>query len=104
MRIQLGFARWNSRVVFSTFLAVDAVCDGSRELSITFFSYSLAPGDYRSSETKGHSRKRSWTSCRLFLLKNGTELLERFLRNCNPTLTHVNSKSLIITVAHPENR
>ena len=39
MMIQPGFPRWNAHVGFLTFLAVDAVCGGSRELSITFFSY-----------------------------------------------------------------
>ena len=39
MMVRPGFVRWNSRVGFLTFLAVDAVCGGSRELSITFFSY-----------------------------------------------------------------
>ena len=39
MMIRPGFARRNSRVRFLLFLAVDAVCDGSRELSMTFFSY-----------------------------------------------------------------
>ena len=49
--------------------------------------------------TPKNSRKGSWTKLSIVLLQNGTELLERFLRNCNTTLTHVNSKSLIITVA-----
>ena len=49
--------------------------------------------------TLKNSRKGSWTKLSIFLLQNGTELLERFLRNCNPTLTHVNSKSLIIKVS-----
>ena len=44
MMIRPGFARWNSRVGFLTFLAVDAVCGGSRELSIEPFSrISLLP-------------------------------------------------------------
>ena len=58
-------------------------------------------------KAEGHSKqfqKGSYTKLSIFLLKNGTELFGRFLRNCNPTLTHVNSKSLIITLAHPENR
>ena len=49
--------------------------------------------------TPKNSTKGSWTKLSIFLLQNGTELLERFLRNCNPTLTHVNSKSLIITTS-----
>ena len=49
--------------------------------------------------TPKNSRKGKWTKLSIFLLQNGTELFERFLRNCNPTLTHVNSKSLIITVS-----
>ena len=32
------------------------------------------------------------------------QLLEGFLRDCHPTLTYVNYKSLIIAIAHPENR
>ena len=49
--------------------------------------------------TPKNSRKGNWTKLSIFLLQNGTELFERFLRNSNPTLTHVNSKSLIITVS-----
>ena len=49
--------------------------------------------------TPKNSREGSWTKLSIFLLQNGTELLERFLRNYNPTLTHVISKSLIITVS-----
>ena len=33
----------------------------------------------------------------IFFAKDDTELLKRFLQNCNPTITRVNSKSLIIT-------
>ena len=43
-------------------------------------------------------------NCLYCFAKNDTELLKRFLQKCNPTLTHVNSKSLVITLAHPENR
>ena len=53
---------------------------------------------------RGTSREfleRELDNCLPFLLRSGTEL---FLRNCNPTPTHVNSKSLIITLAHPDNR
>ena len=49
--------------------------------------------------TPKNSRKGSWTKLSIFSLQNGTELFERFPRNCNPTLTHVNSQSLIITVS-----
>ena len=52
-----------------------------------------------------NSQKISWIKLfSFFLLKNGTELLEGFLRDCHPTLTYVNSKSFIITLAHSENR
>ena len=44
-----------------------------------------------------NSRQGSWIKLSIIFAKDGTELLKRFLRNCNPTLTHVNSKSLIIT-------
>ena len=40
-------------------------------------------------------------TCSFFLLENGTELLEGFSRNCHPTLTYVNSKSLIIGFRGP---
>ena len=77
MRIQPGFARRNVRVGFSAFLAVDAVCDGSRELSITFFSYSLASEDYRSSKTKEYSRKKELDKLSTFFAKERYRTLRR---------------------------
>ena len=106
--IRPGFARWNSRVGFLSCPAVDAVQDGSHELSITFFSCYFASDGNQSFKSEGHFQtileKGVGQKYLPFLLRNGTELLKRFLRNCNPTPTHVNSKSLIVTLAHPENR
>ena len=52
----------------------------------------------------GNSLKGSWIKLYYIFPKDWYRLLEGFLRDCHPTLTYVNSKSLIITLAHPENR
>ena len=58
-------------------------------------------------------KKEVASNLAILLLKNGTELSPKVpygtvifssLMYCHPTLTHVNSKSLIITLAHHENR
>ena len=97
MMIRPGFARWNSRVGFLLFLAADAVYDGSREISIIFSRISLSPKTTEVLKQRGTPKKGVGQKLSTFMLRTGTELLERFLRNCNPTLTHVNSKPLIIT-------